>query len=70
VDRGEVVLDAVVVFGNTRQVGVPGMPTVRRPAEGNGHGEWCGEDEEGQYHVHGSNYSSNYIPPTVAELTG
>jgi len=63
------VLDAVVVFGNTGEVGVRGATTVSRPAEGNGDRERRGQDQKGQNHVHGSNYSDQHIPPTVAELT-
>jgi hypothetical protein len=48
---------------------VRGCSTLRRPTEGEGHGKRCDEDEEGQYHAHGSNYSDSNIPPTVAELT-
>jgi hypothetical protein len=42
---------------------------VSRPAEGNGDRERRGQDQKGQNHVHGSNYSDQHIPPTVAELT-
>jgi hypothetical protein len=37
---------------------------VTRPADEGCHRKRGHQDEEGQYHVHGSNYSAGYIPPT------
>ncbi|BDX30060.1 hypothetical protein TUM20985_06070 [Mycobacterium antarcticum] len=43
--------------------------TMTGPAEQGGERERGGQDEEGKYHVHGSNCVSANIPPTVAVQT-
>ena len=66
-----IVCDAVTVsvVEVGQQAAARRVVAVRGPAEQRGEREGGGHDQEGEYHVHGSNCSLVYIPPTVAELT-